>query len=191
LAGGAFSPRPHLQLDFLFFGRPYKLDNRDIGRFHRVFNLLHELPPDHKSEFMIPLSRFNRTYSRRQGDDAIIDMAICLENLLLRGLNDELSYRFALRGATLLRTLSNSADTFAILHQLYQMRSQVVHGGEHVFTPKIEQRIAQRFPGLTSASFIERVSGLVRSIIIQMLLRASKGEHVDFVCRNLDTAALG
>jgi hypothetical protein len=186
-----FSPRSHLQLDFVFFGRPYRLEKQEISRFHRLFKLLHLLHPDRKSEFVIPLSRFNRAYSRQQGDDATIDIAVCLESLLLRGLNDELSYRFAIRGAKLLERVNAPRETFSILHQFYQIRSQVVHGGEHVFTPKMEQRISQRFPGLTSHTFIEKVTALVRKIIIQMLWKASLGNSIQSICADLDAAAVG
>jgi hypothetical protein len=189
--GSLFSPRTHLQLDFVFFGQPYLLARQEIRRFHRLFKLLNSLHPDRKSEFLIPLSRFNRTYSRRQGDDAIIDIAVCLESLLLRGLNAELSHRFAVRGAKLLANLNTPQDTFSILRQFYEMRSQVVHGGEHVFTPKMERRISQRFPGLTSHTFLEKVTELVRQIIIQMLLKASLGRSIETICHDLDLAALG
>jgi len=74
---------------------------------------------------------------RLREDDAIIDYAIGLEALLLKGVNAELSYRFALRGATILAWVSGDTETFFNnLRDFYDVRSNMVHGS-HIDLTKL------------------------------------------------------
>jgi len=75
--------------------------------------------------------------SRYREDDAIIDYAIGLEALLMKGITAELSYRFALRGAT--ASTWNGGDkkeSFNQLRDFYEVRSNIVHGS-HVEPTKL------------------------------------------------------
>lgn len=67
--------------------------------------------------------------SRLREDDGIVDYAIGLEALLLKGIKDELSYRFALRGATILFWDGGEREKiFNELRDFYEVRSKIVHG---------------------------------------------------------------
>lgn len=62
-------------------------------------------------------------------EDAILDYAIGLERLLTAGINNELSYRFALRGATILGWFDGNKELFFNkLNNFYKLRSSIVHG---------------------------------------------------------------
>ena len=61
-------------------------------------------------------------------DDRIIDYTIGLEALLLN-IRDELRYRFALRGASILvDAFGDKKQRFQELKDLYDSRSDIVHG---------------------------------------------------------------
>ena len=78
----------------------------------------------------LPALRLLDGGGRLREDDMIVDYAIGLEALLLKGVNAELSYRFALRGATILAWDGGEKETmFNELRDFYDVRSNIVHGG--------------------------------------------------------------
>ncbi|MCH8253995.1 MAG: hypothetical protein IID06_01490 [Gemmatimonadetes bacterium] len=78
----------------------------------------------------LPLRRLVDGLSRARVDDKIVDYAIGLEALLTVSVRDELSYRFALRGATILAEGGeDKAKAFQSLKNFYDARSTIVHGG--------------------------------------------------------------
>jgi len=85
-----------------------------------------------KSHYLrIPAQRLVYGGGRFREDDAIIDNAIGLEALLLKNINAELSYRFALRGATILAWNHGvKEEFFTQLQDFYNIRSKIVHGGQ-------------------------------------------------------------
>lgn len=77
----------------------------------------------------LPLRRLVDGLGRTRLNDKIIDYSIGLEALLTEGERQELEYRFALRGATILQ--EGGADrhrSFDELKDLYNARSAIVHG---------------------------------------------------------------
>jgi excisionase family DNA binding protein len=56
------------------------------------------------------LQRFNQTHAGTSDDDRIIDTAVALESTLLYGIDDELTHKLALRGATLLGRKPGSSE---------------------------------------------------------------------------------
>jgi len=118
---------------------------REIGRWGGQFTLneelaqsLKELCPHlrkiikSKSHYLrIPAQRLLDGGGRFREDDAIIDYAIGLEALLLKDIYAELSYRFALRGATVLAWNHGvKEEFFTQLQDFYDIRSKIVHGGQ-------------------------------------------------------------
>ncbi|NQW18414.1 MAG: hypothetical protein HQ478_13100 [Chloroflexi bacterium] len=72
--------------------------------------------------------RLQEGMKRTQSEDAVIDFSIGLEALLLAGEHGELSYRFALRGATILGGSTESKrEQFRQLRSFYDTRSSIVH----------------------------------------------------------------
>jgi len=85
---------------------------------------------DAKRHFLrLPAQRLVEGGSRRRADDAIVDYSIGLEALLIAGARDELTYRFALRGATVIGWDDQKVkEHFEALRALYRTRSKIVHG---------------------------------------------------------------
>lgn len=118
---------------------------REIGRWGGQFILNEELAQSlkelwpHLRKIIKPKSHYLRIPAQRlldgggrvREDDAIIDNAIGLEALLLKDINAELSYRFALRGATILSWgYGVKEEFFTQLQDFYDIRSKIVHGGQ-------------------------------------------------------------
>ena len=87
------------------------------------------LSPSHYMS--LPLRRLIDGLGRTRFDDRIVDYAIGLEAVLLNASErDELSYRFALRGATVLgENGEDKHQAFQDLRNFYKARSTIVHGG--------------------------------------------------------------
>jgi len=86
-----------------------------------------------------PAQRLLEGGFRDRPEDAVLDYSIGLEILLLAGLNDELSYRFALRGATVLSwETGHKKPFFDNLKNFYKLRSSIVHGSAEIKFPEHE-----------------------------------------------------
>jgi hypothetical protein len=80
-----------------YFENPSLISTSDVEAIRGLTAAVPRL----NDEFPIALSRFTSTTDRQQHADRLIDACIGLENLLLQGIQDELSFRLALRGAWL------------------------------------------------------------------------------------------
>jgi len=92
---------------------------------------LHKIIKSKSHYLRIPAQRLLDGGGRMREDDAIIDNTIGLEALLLKDIYAELSYRFALRGATVLAWNHGvKEEFFTQLQDFYDIRSKIVHGGQ-------------------------------------------------------------
>jgi hypothetical protein len=79
----------------------------------------------------LALRRFDSAYERHTREDALIDLWIAFEALLLPDVEGELSQRAALRiGRLVGQTASERQDAFKLAKKSYGARSRVVHGKE-------------------------------------------------------------
>lgn len=86
----------------------------------------------------LPLRRLVDGLERSRLDDKIVDFSIGLEALLTDSVQDELSYRFALRGSVILGELGiDRQQAFTDFKELYNARSKIVHGSS---TAKLDLR---------------------------------------------------
>lgn len=112
-------PRPFL------FGKDSVITPDALADVESYVRLLPAMDPTHE----IALRRFNQTAERIGGDDKLVDATIGLENLLLPGLDEELGFHFALRGAWLLapENAKKRRSVYSDLKRIYKTRSEVVH----------------------------------------------------------------
>jgi hypothetical protein len=81
------------------------------------------------SYLSLPLRRLVDARGRTRVDDKIVDCAIALEALLTGSEKQELKYRLALRGATVLEEQGEDKhQAFKELRDFYDVRSRIVHG---------------------------------------------------------------
>ncbi len=77
----------------------------------------------------MPADKMLEGLSRSDLRDSVIDYAIGLEALLLGGVQQEMSYRFALRGTHIVNWSSGDKDEwYKKLKNFYRVRSKIVHG---------------------------------------------------------------
>ena len=107
-----------------------KLDQEPVDQIKKAWPGVFQIVDSDAHYLRMPSQRLVEGTRRRRLEDALLDFAIGLEALLLRGLWDELSYRFALRGATVLTwDGGDRRKAFDDLHDFYNIRSKIVHGG--------------------------------------------------------------
>ena len=88
-----------------------------------------------KREVALALSRFNNAYERHNADDALIDLWVAFEALLVPEEVTELSYRAALRiGRLAGSTAADRQRAQDIARRSYKYRSKVVHGARSLGT---------------------------------------------------------
>lgn len=109
----------------------YVLDAEVAHRLKGSWPRLRKIMESGDHYLRLPAQRLVDGGARDRLADAIIDYAIGLEALLTAGITDELRYRFALRGATVLTwDGGNKEESFRELRDFYDVRSLIVHGAE-------------------------------------------------------------
>lgn len=114
------------------FGRgegAYILDAEKAKRLKKSWPRLRQIMESTEHYLRLPAQRLVDGGGRERHEDAIVDYAIGLEVLLTAGITDELRYRFALRGATILGCSGgDKKELFQKLRDFYNVRSSIVHG---------------------------------------------------------------
>lgn len=136
----------------------------------------------------VGLGRFNQSYSRQSGEDRVIDLTIALEGSLLADINQELRYRLALRGATLLRNERKPQEAYALLLALYDARSAIVHEGKllHELDKKLKP-LAAHFSGFQPQNLPSLSEDVTRQLLKAYLTRLASGETLGSVNARLDS----
>lgn len=119
-------PRPkHLNMG----GGQYVLQEEMVERLKDIWHDLRAAIESKEHYLRIPLTRLLDGANRDRRQDAVLDYSIGLESLLTKGVKDELSYRFALRGATIINWHGGGKqDAYESLRKFYELRSRIVHG---------------------------------------------------------------
>jgi hypothetical protein len=99
--------------------------------FKLMVKLANKIPGfglNEKSSEEISLNRALQGFSKISESEGLLDFVISLEAALLRGIQNELDYRFALYGSLFLKDDYDKETTFKELRQIYSVRSKLVHG---------------------------------------------------------------
>jgi hypothetical protein len=106
---------------------PAQIDQTSLDWVNRYL----ELDDPFRRTLDVAIQRLNTAKRRSELSDKAIEGAICLEALLLGdGIQQELRYRLALRGAKLLGSnLDERLKLRTMLNKFYDLRSTAVHGG--------------------------------------------------------------
>jgi len=107
----------------------YGLQEQGIDEFVSFFKA-YDLPTI--SKIKLAITYFNKSYIEPYTPrDSFLDIMICLENLFLKGTQQELSYKLSMRIAHLLgETVEERAKIFQFIKDAYRRRSGIVHGGD-------------------------------------------------------------
>lgn len=102
----------------------------------QCFNVLDSIIQNDSRKLEIAGERLNQAHLRRNEDDAILDITIGLETLLVEDSHSEITYRLSMRLAAInkIETFQNydSNEIFQLCKKIYSYRSAVVHGSTKI-----------------------------------------------------------
>jgi hypothetical protein len=114
------------------------IDEKQIRHLQKSWPDIRQIMESDKHYLKLPAQRLLDGVLRDKPEDAVLDYAIGLKRLLTAGTEDELRYRFALRGATVLCwEKGNMESPFEKLKQFYDRRSFIVHGSTRRRDPEL------------------------------------------------------
>lgn len=154
--------------------QPYLLSESEQPEVSSLAKAIEALTRDaSEGAAVLAISRLNLTHLRSSDADRIIDAAVALEAILLKGAEGEYSYRQAVRGAHLLGgTPDDRRMTFSLLRRAYDRRSKIVHGARDPMIPStaeimtVTRRVVRKFvESLQSLSHDELIEALDHAAI--------------------------
>lgn len=150
----------------------YNLSISDAHDFAAFFSRFHKAATAAPEVVGFATRRFAYALDRTRAEDQILDLMIAAEALLLTGLNAELSYRLALRGAFFLgHDAASRAQLHAFLANAYDVRSKIAHGTR----PKPSK--LRRLDGTPCAdlpAFVDELAGVVRAALLRAIDHATQ-----------------
>jgi hypothetical protein len=166
-----------------FTSAPYLLKADEGSSLLSLATLLHSAP----RSLDVALRRFNQSYSRQSDEDRIIDLTIALESSLLADINEELKYRLALRGATVLKRERNPREVNALLLAMYDARSAIVHEGKLLHELEKFKSIGVYFTGFQPQNLPSLWEELTRQILRAYLAKGARGVTIKVFNKDLDS----
>jgi len=159
------------------FGTTYELDEQELPKIIEIFSFLQSLNlQKQRKGLAVALRHFNQAYGRDTEEDQVIDFVIALESTLLADIDDELKFKFTLRGAALLAEIRKPSETRLILDTMYKVRSQIVHNGRQLSDL---QGLIQKIPQeLQPYSFAKCCEGVVRDVLRVYVNRLATNRQV-------------
>jgi Apea-like HEPN len=112
-------------------GTDVLLSAHNIEEFRDIYARLEDVDSNPVLGYLgVPLRRFHASSARPTDEDGLVDFVIGLESLLAPDSpNIEVTFRFRLRGATVLGSdFGNAMQRLTFLSKLYSARSAAVHG---------------------------------------------------------------
>ena len=104
----------------------YTLEKGEIRRFIKVFNNFYKII---LSKFDLAIEYFNKSYDEPYPRDSFLDFMIVLENLWLKNISQELSYKLSMRMAHILgKNKEERIHIYHLIKEAYNFRSKIVHG---------------------------------------------------------------
>ncbi|MBL0917894.1 MAG: hypothetical protein IBJ14_04265 [Hydrogenophaga sp.] len=152
----------------------YDVATHNVGKIGRgvcqtaaeLFRAFKEKPENERGRLNLILGRLSQAKRRVHVEDALLDLGIALEMLLLdeNKQAQQLALMFKLRGSWLLGTsASDRHQRWKLLSEIYDARSSVAHTGTlHDGKPQHLQRSRQRLP-----AYIGLAEEVVRKVILE------------------------
>ena len=130
-----------------------------------LYGKITALPQGVHKQLQIPIDRWMKSKSHQGYVDKMIDLGIAFESFYLRGIRNELSFRFRLRASLY---LEDGMEKRRLLkkefRQIYNIRSEAVHEGtvpEQVIVDGQRVRIRE---------FLERSQGLFKRSLLKVIM---------------------
>ena len=155
-------------------GSGYSHDTRNASstvfsevQVHQAVDLYEKitgLPQQVEQQLQIPIDRWIKSKTHQGYVDKMIDLGIAFESFFLRGINQEVTFRFSLRGSLYLEEgIEGRKRLKRELEEIYRCRSRAVHDG---ILPNDVNVNGQSIP---IRQFIERSQELFRQSLMKVV----------------------
>ena len=122
------------------------------------------IPTDVLYQLEIPIDRWMKSKTQQGYVDKLIDLGIAFESFFLRGISQEVTFRFSLRGSLYLgEDLDERSRLKRELEQFYRYRSRAVHEGTLPDTVKVNGQTVR------IRQFIERSQELFKQSLLKAI----------------------
>ena len=129
-----------------------------------IYYKLVGLPSELEQSLQIPLDRWMKSKTRQGYVDKMIDLGIAMESFYLRGIRDELSFRFRLRAALHLGESSEERKRLKKeFREIYEYRSRAVHEGT------LPDQVNVNGQSLRMRQYIERSQELFKGSLMKVI----------------------
>ena len=135
-----------------------------IDLYHKIV----DLPPEVLNQLEIPIDRWMKSKTQQGYVDKMIDLGIAFESFFLRGISQEVTFRFSLRGSLYLEEdLEGRSRLKRELEQFYRYRSRAVHEGT------LPDNVSVNGESVRTRQFIERGQELFKQSLLKVIERRS------------------
>ena len=133
--------------------------------YHKIAGLLNDV----QEHLQVPLDRWVKSKTSRGDVDKMIDLGIAFESFFLRGISQEVTFRFSLRGSLYLEEgMEERTRLKKELEAIYRYRSRAVHEGT------LPDNVTVNGENVSIGQFIERAHELFK----KSLLKAIENGHL-------------
>ena len=203
--------RPDPDLQHVVSSEPHPLGEMYPAGLHNKFVLLENdrrpicdlfasvssfLSLPRRSNLGLALHRFNLSYERRGFEDKLLDLVISLECVLLPGDRAELKHRLALRASFFLKNYWEPQNTYALMDLMYQVRSNIVHGGKTLEDQLDEGGFQRKASAITevenvsSREFYLHCESRCRTLLREILLKSEEQQDLKEMMISADQSIL-
>ena len=131
-----------------------------IDLYHKIVGLSQDVL-DHLN---IPIDRWKQSKTQRGYVDKMIDLGIAFESFFLRGISQEVSFRFSLRGSLYLEEgIEARRRLKKELEEIYRCRSRAVHEGT------LPDKVTVNGENVPMGQFIERSQDLFKRCLLKVI----------------------
>ena len=128
------------------------------------YNKIIGLPQDVEKSLQIPFDRWMNSKTHQTHVDKMIDLGIAMESFYLRGIREQLTFRFRLRGS--LHLGEDVAERKRLIKEfgdIYKYRSEAVHEGT------LPERVTIDGQSIPIWQYIERAQTLFKRSLMQVI----------------------
>ena len=137
------------------------------AQIRQAMNLYHKivgLPPELLKQLKIPIDRWMKSTTQQGYVDKMIDLGIAFESFFLRGIGQEVTFRFTLRGSLYLgEGIEERSQLKRELEQFYRYRSRAVHEGT------LPDYVKVNGESVRTRLFIERSQKLFKKSLLKVI----------------------
>ena len=122
------------------------------------------LPRNVDKQLQIPIDRWMKSKTHQGNVDKMIDLGIAFESFYLRGIRDELSFRFRLRASLYMgEGIEQRKRLSKEFKEIYEKRSRAVHEG------KLPKQVRVDGQDIPIRLFIERSQDMFKKSLLKVI----------------------